>query len=152
MEKREKEKEAGVIEELKAIAGQQVPASSIHLDETSNPLLFVRSGVKWENSGPLGLQVYYHHAGLALPIMAHEVGHLQTMAEAGGWVVYHSSEGHRYIAEAYASRWAMAYLSKRGIKGYRLNECLAFLQDCLDSYRPAAHKRIELRERVEVEV
>jgi hypothetical protein len=131
------------------VACKYIEAQAIHIDETQNDQLWQRSRVKWAGrdswaKGPQGLEVYYHKASIMLPVLAHEVGHLETMNELGGIKFYASNERNRYHAEAMASKWALEFLAGHGIAGKRWNECAALLQGCLDGYRPAGAVRYQL--------
>jgi hypothetical protein len=69
-----------------------------------------------------------------LPILAHEVGHLETLPALGGAKFYNSDNRNRYHAEALASNWAIKFLASRGVKGKAYAEAVNRLQKSLDGY------------------
>ena len=129
--------EDGLVYELVKLAGRYLPADKIHVDETCNSLLWHRSRVKWSNleNRPIELEVYYHAKSERLPVLAHEVGHLETLPALGGAEFYQSNEFNMYHAEVEASRWALGFLASRGLKGKAYVEAVNRLQGCLDGYK-----------------
>lgn len=95
-----------------------------------------RSRIKWssELGAPVSLEVYYHSGLYLLPVLAHEVGHLETMAELGGIAYYQAGAFEKYNCEYHASSWALKYLAGHGVKGARLKAFRDILQGCLNSY------------------
>lgn len=122
---------------LVELAGRYLPADKIHIDETVNAELWHRSRVKWntESQKPSELEVYYHMKSIRLPVLAHEVGHLETLPALGNLSFYCSNSKNRYHAEVEASRWALAFLKSRGLKGKAYVEAVNLLQGCLDNYK-----------------
>ena len=122
---------------LVEIAGHSLPVKAIHVDETSNPELWHSSRVRWsvEEKRPIALEAYYHSKAVRLPVLAHEVGHLETLPKLGAIEFYISSESNRYHAEVEASRWAVAFLKSNGLQGGEYVEAVQLLQGCLDNYK-----------------
>ena len=128
--------EDGLVAELVNVAGRYLPADKIHIDETCNELLPNRSRVKWSNldNQPKELEVYYCIKAERLPVLAHEVGHLETLPALGGASFYQSNEFNLYHAEVSASRWAVAFLKSHGVNGKVYVEAVNRLQSYLDGY------------------
>ena len=126
-----------IVYELIQLAGRYLPADKIHVDETCNAELWHRSRVKWdtETSQPKELEAYYHTKAVRLPVLAHEVGHLETLPKLGAIYFYRSNAKNQYHAEVQASRWALSFLKSRGLKGTAYAEAVNLLQGCLDNYK-----------------
>ena len=139
--------EAGLVRDLKALAVSRLPAGKCYVEETSNPMLWHSSRVSWDTGAdkPLRMEVYYHSFEYCLPVLAHEVGHLMTLAQEGGVTFYASSDVHRYIAEELASKWAVEWLAGK-VPAVRLRWIIGLLQRCLDNYRPPYVRRAVLKE------
>ena len=123
--------------ELVAVAGRHLPADKIHVDETCNAELWHSSRVRWsvELKRAIAVEVYYHNEAVRLPVLAHEVGHLETLPKLGSLEFYCSSNVNRYHAEVEASRWAVAFLKSKGLAGRAYVEAVELLQGCLDNYK-----------------
>ena len=123
--------------ELVAVAGRHLPADKIHVDETCNAELWHSSRVRWsvELKRAIAVEVYYHNEAVRLPVLAHEVGHLETLPKLGAIEFYCSSDSNRYHAEVEASRWAVAFLKSKGLGGEAYAEAVNLLQGCLDNYK-----------------
>jgi hypothetical protein len=128
--------------ELVAVAGRYLPADKIHIDENINPLIHINSGVAWSNEAnkPLYLNVYFDYKAEKLPVLAHEVGHLETLLGLGGVEFYNSNYRNRYHAEVEASRWAIKFLASHGFKGRAYAEAVNRLQKSLDGYWRASRE------------
>jgi len=126
-----------IVYELVGIAGRYLPADKIHVDETINDQLWHRSRVRWDADAgkPIDLEAYYHNKAVRLPVLAHEVGHLETLPKLGNISFYCSSDSNRYHAEVQASRWAIKFLAERGLTGKAYAEAVNLLQGCLDNYK-----------------
>lgn len=128
------------------IARSYIPAAAVHVDATDNRELWHRSRVKWENGGldfygkpriykPVFLEVYYHSFDVLLSVLAHEVGHLETIPELGGIDYYTAGGSCQYRCEYFASSWALGYLRAAGMPLKELRAAQARLQSCLDNYQ-----------------
>lgn len=118
------------------IARSYIPAAEVHVDATENRELWHRSRVRWvPGGGPKALEVYYHSFELLLPVLAHEVGHLETIPELGGIDYYSAGGVSQYKCEYFASSWALGYLRAAGMGLKELRAAQALLQGCLDNYR-----------------
>lgn len=121
------------------IARKHIPAAAVHVDATENRELWHRSRVKWETGidkvqGPVNMEVYYHKIEVLLPVLAHECGHLETMASMGGIAYYQGGAVNKYKCEYIASRWALGYLRHAGMSLKALRAAQELLQSCLDNY------------------
>lgn len=134
-----------LVSRLKEVASRYMQASSVHVDETANEELWHSSRIQYsrEHKSWIGLEVYYHNDAVRLPVLAHEVGHLETMTEEDK-ASYKENEIITYAIEAKASQWAIAFCQRHGVKGKRLQEVASILQGPLDRYRARGCKRIEL--------
>jgi len=115
-------------------------SGGFHVEETSNPSLFRRSNVRWEYGQPVAIEVYYHNAFIGAVTLAHEVGHLKTLAELGGAAAYRE-EKKRYEIEQCASIWALNFLAECGANRAFLVEARQLLQGCLDNYSVPGQSR-----------
>jgi hypothetical protein len=130
------------------IARSHIPAAAVHVDATDNRELWHRSRIRWESDslkgrGPKSLEVYYHSFEVLLPVLAHEVGHLETIPELGGIEYYSAGGSCQYRCEYFASRWALGYLRAAGMGLKELRAAQAQLQSCLDNYQA----RLEVSQR-----
>lgn len=132
------------ITRLTAVAGRHLPERKIYVERTQDDTLWRRSFVGWQDGQATRLKAYHHEPRLLPFILAHEVGHLETMASVGGMDVIKSSPRTQYHAEAMASRWGLAFLRTLGIDEATYKEGAEVLQGCLDRYKPAKAVRYVL--------